>query len=136
MEKKRKVGRPSVFTDEVVRKIEEVAALDGSVAEMAYYAGIHPDSIYARMKDDQQFSDRIKALRERPILKARQTIVKALDNPQHAQWYLARKKKQEFAERIENTGADGNPIEHRVIGFEYIVPTQHETPANTDTETA
>ncbi len=99
---KRSVGRPSVFTEEVVRKIEEVAALDGSVEEMAYYAGIHPDSIYTHFKINKEFSDRIKALRERPVLKARQTIVKALDDPQNAQWYIARKRKKEFAERVEN----------------------------------
>lgn len=108
MAKKRaKVGRPTVFTDEVIRKIEEVAALDGSVAEMAYYANIHPDSIYARLKENKEFSDRIQALRERPVLKARQTIIKSLDTPQGSQWYLSRKRKAEFAERIEQTGANG-----------------------------
>lgn len=105
-----KKGRPTVFTEEVIRKIEEVAALDGSVAEMAYYAGIHPDSIYAKMAEDDVFSDRIKSLRERPILKARQTIVKSLENPQGAQWYLSRKKKTEFSERTEVTGEDGTPL--------------------------
>ena len=95
------VGRPTKFTDEVVRKIEEVAALDGSVAEMAYYADVHVDTIYAWMKENKEFSDRIAALRERPILKARQTIMKSLETPQGAQWYLARKKKLEFTERVE-----------------------------------
>lgn len=104
------VGRPTVMTDEVIRKIEEVAALDGSVAEMAYYAGIHPDTIYAHLKENKDFSDRISALRERPILKARQTIVKALDNPDHAFKYLERKRKSEFSSRTELTGADGKSI--------------------------
>lgn len=107
---KLKRGRPSVLTDEAIRKIEEVAALDGSVAEMAYYAGIHPDTIYAHMKSNQDFSDRINALRERPVLKARQTIVKSLENPHDAQWYLERKRKKEFSQRSEVTGADGEPL--------------------------
>jgi len=104
------VGRPSKMTDEVIRKIEEVAALDGSVEEMAYYAGVHPDTIYAWLKENKVFSDRIKALRERPILKARQTIVKSLENAVTAQWYLERKKKREFAQRQEITGADGEKL--------------------------
>lgn len=112
------VGRPTVFTPEVIRKIEEVAALDGTVEEMAYYADIHRDSIYARLKTDQAFSDRIAALRERPVLKARQTISKSLETPQGAQWYLSRKRKKEFAERIEQTGEDGEAIKVSVTGVE------------------
>lgn len=104
------VGRPTVFTPEVIRKIEEVAALDGSVEEMAYYAGISRGTLYSYLEDNQGFSDRIKALRERPVLKARQTVVKALDQPQHAEWYLSRKKKKEFAERVEQTGKDGEAL--------------------------
>lgn len=106
-----KVGRPTVMTEEVIRKIEEVAALDGSIEEMAYYAGIHRDTIYAKMKEDKEFSDRINDLRERPILKARQTIVKNLEHPESAKWYLERKKKLEFAQRSELTGKDGGAIE-------------------------
>lgn len=101
--KKSKVGRPTVFTEEVIRKIEEVAALDGSIREMAYYAGIHPDSIYAKMAEDKAFSDRIEALRERPILKARQSIVKALDDPHMALKYLERKRRKEWGDNLDLT---------------------------------
>lgn len=107
----KKAGRPTVLTEEVIRKIEEVAALDGTVEEMALYAGVHRDTIYARLESDKDFSDRIRELRERPVLKARGTIVKNLTNPLTAQWYLSRKKKKEFAERIEKTGADGGPVQ-------------------------
>lgn len=96
-----KKGRPTVFTAEVIRKIEEVAALDGSVAEMAFYAGIHPDSIYAKLKDDKAFSDRIGGLRERPVLKARETIVKSLGDPNHAFRYMEKKRKKEFGPTLE-----------------------------------
>ncbi len=99
------VGRPTVMTDEVIRKIEEVAALDGSVGEMAYYAGIHPDTIYKKLKEDKDFSDRITALRERPVLKARQTIVKALEDPNHAFKYVEKKRKKEFGNSLELSGS-------------------------------
>lgn len=111
------MARPTVMTDEVIRKIEEVAALDGSVAEMAYYAGIHPDTIYAHMKENKEFSDRINALRERPVLKARQTVIKSLDTPDGARWYLQRKKKLEFSDRTELTGADGNSL---IVTFDSV----------------
>ena len=108
------------MTPETIRKIEEVAALDGSVAEMAYYVGIHPDTIYAHMKENQEFSDRIKALRERPVLKARQTIVKSLDNPSDAQWYIERKRKKEFSLRKEMTGENGDPIKIAISGMKIV----------------
>ena len=95
-------GRPTVRTDDVNRKIEEAAALGCTVEEIAFYAGIHRDTLYSWMKDDEVLSDRIKELREKPIIKARQTIIKALEEPQYASWYLARKVKREFSERVEN----------------------------------
>lgn len=108
---KNPVGRPSVRTAEVDRKIEEAAALGASVEEIAYYCGVHRDTLYDWMAKDQELSDRIKALQEKPILLARQTIVKSLqNNPQTAQWYIERKKKGEFSTRQEVTGADGAPL--------------------------
>jgi hypothetical protein len=97
-------GRPTVFTPEVIRKIEEVAALDGSVEEMAYYAGIKKATLYSKLEDDKEFSDRINALRERPVLLARQTVMKALAaNSADARWYLEKKKKKEFGNTIDIT---------------------------------
>ncbi len=99
--KKNKPGRKSLKTKEVIGKIEEVAALDGSIEEMAYYAGINKETLYKWLQTDKPLFHRIEALRQRPILKARQTIVKALDAPGSAQWYLERKKKAEFSEKVE-----------------------------------
>jgi len=36
------------------------------------------------MDEDNKLKDRIEELQERPILKARQTIVKSLDDPEQA----------------------------------------------------
>ena len=99
------IGRPSKMTEEVIRKIEEVAALDGSVAEMAYYADCHVDTIYAYMAGNKEFSERIKKLREKPVLAARQRAVKgATESYSNAMDYLKRKKKLEFGDSIEHTG--------------------------------
>jgi hypothetical protein len=103
-------GRPTVMTPETVAKLEQAFAIDATVEEACSYAEISRDAFYDYLKKEPTFSDRIAELRERPVLKARQTIVKSLDQPQHAQWYIARKKKKEFAERIENTGADGKDL--------------------------
>ena len=102
----KKVGRPTVFTPEVIRKIEEVAALDGSVEEMAYYAGIDRGTLYKKLETDETFFHRIQHLRERPVLKARQTVVKSLDDPNHAFKYLERKRKKEFGANLDLTSGN------------------------------
>lgn len=103
-------GRPTVMTSDVVIKLEQAFAIDATVEEACSYAEISRNTFYEYLKKNPEFQDRIDDLRNRPILKARQTIVKSLDNPNQAQWYLERKKKREFAQRNEYTGADGEPL--------------------------
>ncbi len=99
--KKKKTGRPTVMTPDNIRKIEEVAALGGSIAEMAMWCDIHVDTLYAYIKENKYFSDRIEALREKPILQARNTIMADIKSPDTAKWYLERKRKAEFGPKVE-----------------------------------
>lgn len=100
-----------MFTPENREKCKEVAALDGTIPEMAFYCDVSRQTIYNWFKADQVFAEEIERLRQNPILKARRTIVEALAEPENAKWYLSRKQKKEFAERQELTGAEGGPIE-------------------------
>jgi hypothetical protein len=102
----KKEGRPTVMTDETVKKLEEVFALGGTDEEACFYANISRQTLYNYQKENPEFIDRKEALKEKPILKARQTVVKALDDPKDAQWYLERKKKNEFSikSEIEHSG--------------------------------
>ena len=104
------MARPIVFTKEIVKKLEEIFSLDGSVLEACFYAGITPQTYYNHVKEDagintpeRKLFDRFSELRHNPVLKARRTVVKALDNPKDAQWYLERKRKKEFAEKQEHS---------------------------------
>lgn len=110
-----KTGRPTKITAEVRKKIEEGAALDATVEEICFYAGISRDTYYKLMKKEPVFSDRIEALRQRPILRARRAVVQSLDDPDFAFKYLERKRKGEFALRREYAGPDGGPLEATVV---------------------
>lgn len=103
-------GKFTKLTDETVKKLEEVAALDGTVEEMCFWAGISKQTYYNWINSDEKLKERMDALRQRPFLKARQTIVKSLDQPQHAFEYMKRKKKDEWSDRQEHTGKDGGHI--------------------------
>jgi hypothetical protein len=108
---KNKGGRPTVMTPETVKKLEEVFAIGGSDEEACFWADISKQTLYDYQKLHPEYIDRKEQLKQKPFLKARQTVVKALENPQHAQWYLERKKKSEFASRQEHTGPEGKELE-------------------------
>jgi len=96
----------SKMTIENVNKLKEVFALDGTIEEACYYAGISRQTYYDWIKRNDKLIDEFNALRERPVLKARQTVVKSLNEPDYAFKYLERKKKNEFSlkQEVEHTG--------------------------------
>jgi hypothetical protein len=102
-----KGGRPTVFTPAVVDKLEQAFAIDATVEEACSYADISRDAFYDHLKRNPAFSDRIEALRQRPVLAARQTVVKAVSTDSDmAMRYLERKKRNEFStkQELEHSG--------------------------------
>lgn len=100
-----KVGRPTVITPEVLAKLEQAFAIDATVEEALSYAEIKPDAYYDYLKKNPDFSERIKELRQRPILAARQRVVQGVkENYSNAMDYLKRKRKLEFGDSVEHTG--------------------------------
>lgn len=89
------------MTEAVVLKLEQAFAIDATVEEACSYAEISRNTFYEYLKKNPEFQDRIDDLRQRPVLKARQTIVGALGNPDVAFKYIERKRKHEFSTRIE-----------------------------------
>jgi hypothetical protein len=105
-----KVGRPTVMTDETVSKLEEVFALGGTDEEACFFANISRQTLYDYQNKYPEFIDRKEQLKQNPFLKARRTIVESLDKPIHAFEYMKRKKKDEFSDRVEHTGAEGSDL--------------------------
>ncbi len=100
----RTVGRPPEFTDDVVKKLEEAFAIDTTVEEACFYANISRQSYYNNVKEGSELFDRFRALRERPVLLARQTVVKKIpESYGNAIDYLKRKRRNEFGDesRVE-----------------------------------
>jgi site-specific DNA-methyltransferase (adenine-specific) len=105
-----KEGRPTVMTPDTINKLESVFAIGGTDKEACSYADISHQTLYDYQHSHPEFVERKEMLKERPFIKARQTIVKALDNPHDAQWFMERKRKKEFAYRNEVTGPEGEPL--------------------------
>ncbi len=105
------------MTEVILGKLEEAFAYDTSIEEACFYAGINPDTYYNYVKKQPKFAERIKALRNRPILLARQTVVKDIERDVNtAKWYLEHKRRQEFSLRHDIV-SDGEKI-----NFGNIVP--------------
>lgn len=103
-------GTKLAMTPEVRLKIEQAAAMDCTMEEIAFFAGLSKQTLYNWMSSDPEFKERLDALRNEPILKARATITGALGKEDTAKWYLERKAKKEFAQRAELTGKDGEDL--------------------------
>ncbi len=103
-------GRPTVMTPETLHKLESVFAIGGTDMEACFFAGISPQTLYNYQADNPDFIERKEMLKEGPILKARQTVVDSLENPDYAFKYLERKKKDEFSTRVENEHRGDNLI--------------------------
>jgi len=105
----RYVGRATKLTEEVIRKMEECAAIRATVQELCFYAGIHRDTYYTWMKQNPELSDRLDDLRQKPFLKARQTIIGGLDDVNVAFKFMEKEKPEDYADilNIKHSGAIG-----------------------------
>jgi len=107
MNKKNKWGRPCEMTEEKVKKLEEAFALDSTILEACFYANISKQTYYDWFERKPELVDRFEALRQKPILLARQSVIWWFkDSPELALKYLSKKRKDEFGERVELTGKD------------------------------
>ena len=110
------VGRPTLMTPETVNKLEQAFSLGATDLEACFYAGISKQTLYNYQAKYPEFVDRKEALKDKLVLKARQVVASAMESgdKQTAQWYLERKKKDEFSVKTVNDvqplGKDGLPV--------------------------
>lgn len=100
---KNDTGRPTVMTPETIGKLEQAFSWGCTDNEACIWAGINPSALYDYQLEHPDFTKRKELLKETPSLKARQVINIALVNKdkQAAQWWLERKRKEEFSTRSE-----------------------------------
>lgn len=127
------------FTESTIRKLEEAFAIDASVKEACYYADISTDTYYRWIKEYPELSYKLERLREKPVLKARQTVVKSLDQPDYAFKYLEKKRKDEFGnsaslEIRDRTEIDKHRESLKFLLDEAIKEADESNDTNTDSK--
>lgn len=105
-------GRPTVMTEDVIRKLEEVFLIGGTDKEACLVANISMATLYKYCQDHPEFSERKEALKDTPKYQARRNVANAIQSADTniSTWYLERKAKNEFSQRTEQTGAEGKPL--------------------------
>lgn len=122
-----KVGRPTKIDDIVLKKLEEAFAFGATDGEACFYADISHQTLYNYQKKNPGFIERKQALKKRPILLARQSVVEGLKgNPELALKFLERKLKKEFSTRTDFT-SDDKPIVMEVLKFANSNQNQNST---------
>lgn len=106
----------SKLTPEAIQKLEQVYSLDASVGEICCYLDISDQTLTNWRKKNPELFGKLQRLRDKPVLKARQTVIsKANDSYANAMDYLSRKRKGEFSTKheIEQTVYDGGTLSER-----------------------
>lgn len=93
------VGRPSQVTQDALNKLEHAFSIGASDREACLFADISEEALYYHQRKYPEYIKRKELLKEKPLLKARNTVVNSLNDPDHAEWYLERKGKDEFSSR-------------------------------------
>lgn len=112
------MARPTKMTPETIATLRQAFLIGATKEEAARYAGISKVTLYNYIEKVPEFMNEIQAWQDEPILKAKRKVVQELDKDvKNAQWYLERKKKDEFSQRTEVSGDGQNPIRMMIEKF-------------------
>lgn len=105
------VGRPTVMTPETLEKLKNGFLMGFSDSEACLYAEINPATLYNYQKENPEYIEYKEQLKENPKMIAKTTVYNRLSRDvDTSKWYLERKSKNEFAQRSELTGKDGEDL--------------------------
>lgn len=93
----------SKLDENAIQKLQQGYAIGATDAEMAVYLDVWPQTITNWRKKHAKLFEYLDGLKARPILQAREEVVKGFKgNPELALKFLERKVKDEFSLRQEN----------------------------------
>lgn len=109
------MARPTVMTELVLDKLRQAFLIGATNDEACGYADISVKTLYNYIEKQPEFLQQIEAWKNEPILKAKTTVVKNLDDVKNSQWYLERKAK-DFKPKADITSGD-NPIQALLTAY-------------------
>lgn len=116
---KKLTGRPTVFTPEVVQKLEDLISQDVEIERACKFVGISESAYYRECQDNPEFREKMAKAQEYPVILASRTIAKAIKD---GDVQSARRMKQSRDKRYRPDTAKISM--ERVEGIEILLPTQ------------
>lgn len=120
-------GRPTIYSDTIVKSLVKSFEDGSTVTEACHIAGISRQIFYYWMKEHKDFFDRISVAQEYPDYVARSLITSAMKSGDvdTAKWWAERRMKGEFSARAEITGKDGERLmPNNYVSFESDDPSK------------
>jgi len=78
IEPEKKIGRPTVISETIAKKIIEALQWGATVEEAAYYGGVVPATFYNECKRNKQFLEETEAARKYLQLEAKRNVSKSI----------------------------------------------------------
>lgn len=99
-------GRPTIMDATMLQKLEDAFTNAFSDEQACAYANISPSTLYNYQRENPEFVKRKEALKLRPDIKAKQTVVGSLGNTGDA-WRWLERRDPEFkpVSKVEHGGA-------------------------------
>lgn len=105
---------PIVFKPVVEDRLRKAFAIGCNITEACLYADIDKKTFYNNCPVGSGKFLEYMLLKNKPVLRARQTVVSKLDNLDNAWRYLKNKRPKEFAERVINdTSVTIHPLKEK-----------------------
>ena len=128
------MGRPTKMTPETIEKLRQAFIIGATKEEACAYAEISKVTLYSYIDKNPDFVNDIEAWQKTPLLKAKATVNKNLDDTKTAQWYLERRAK-EFKPKQDLTTNDKDLPTPILNGIEALnVSTNDSSPQTTEPE--
>ncbi|MCM8788060.1 MAG: hypothetical protein NC935_08445 [Candidatus Omnitrophica bacterium] len=93
---KKKAGRPTKFSEEVVKKLESIFKIGGTVEQACAYANISKETYYNWIEENADFLTKMEAAKYYSDIAAKNIVTKAIiedKDLETAKWWL---EKREF----------------------------------------
>lgn len=98
------VGRPSVFTPDVLSKLEAAFCNDFTDQQALEHAGISSATYYRWLKHDDKFRERIRRAQSYPIILAKRAVIAAIKegDGKLALRFLERRQAERYCSKTES----------------------------------
>lgn len=124
---KKQLGRPSLFTQETLQKLEQAFMMDFTDYESCIFADVSESAFYAYCKDNPDFQERKLRLKKSLSMVAKMRLAESVNkgNTTDAKWMLERRDRDNYSLRSELDGKNGKPIDSKVR-VKYILKEEDE----------